>query len=103
MRWADLKPLAFVIVEFKDHSEVWDDEEEGYISTADSPAAEDHGEAIEVTVRGQVLRVSPEFVEIHGGWRDYTQHALGVFRILRSTVESIAPLDPPSSRPDRPA
>ena len=94
MKWADLKPRMFVKVLFVDHCELWEDD------GAQAPENYDHdldpGNVIEVEVRGQVLRVGTDFVEVEGSWSTTAEVCHGTYRIVRSAILGLRALDPDS-------
>lgn len=92
MQWSALRPRGFVRVRFLDHCEMWADD--GSEAPANFDHSVDDGEVLEVEVRGQIARVTPDSLEVEGCWETSAEVCFGTYRIVRSAVLAIEPLLP---------
>lgn len=87
MTWEDIRPRHFICLNFLDHVQEFDGDDE------DAPDGLAEGDGpLAVEVRGKVVRVDGVAVTVDGRWTTDHEVCYGRFTILRATVQALGPL-----------
>lgn len=96
MRWTDLRPRMFIILDLHDHVEYEGQDEPGKTSWETDTDYAGHPTEY-VVIRGQVREVNSGHVTVEGSWEDSGDLCFGLFSLVRGAVKRIRVLSPGTS------